>query len=384
MTLAAPTRRGRASLPGLVHAALIGYPRYVDPETGRRCEAERILAHLALQRQLRQRFPPVVHALRFSRWKKPIVRTFFDGSEVRFLRRAEDVPAGATLAVWGRRQLSAGVAERVKPHPAGGRIPALRRPRGGPGAPGFVGDGPARHLLRRDTAERAGGDPCRQRTFDAELLARAASLRARLCETGLSKYNVGIAAGWRRPAGASRVILVPGQVEADASIALGAPAIRRNIDLLRAVRESNPDAYILYKSHPDVVARMRRAGEGEAGAEAWCDETIAAAGMGALLEQVDEVHVLTSLAGFEALLRGRRVVAYGHPFYAGWGLTEDRVPLPRRQRRLALDELVAGVLILYPTYVSRTSGRFTTPERALEELLEWRQQAGRDFRSGGR
>jgi capsular polysaccharide export protein len=93
------------------------------------------------------------------------------------------------------------------------------------------------------------------------------------------------------------------------------------------------------------------------------------------LQQVDEVHTLTSLAGFEALLRGKRVVCYGVPFYAGWGLTLDRQPAPRRTRTLTLDELVAGVLIAYPTYVSRTTGRFTTPERALTELLLW-QQAG--------
>lgn len=86
------------------------------------------------------------------------------------------------------------------------------------------------------------------------------------------------------------------------------------------------------------------------------------------------MHVLTSLAGFEALLRGKRVVCYGQPFYAGWGLTEDKVPVRRRSRQLSLEALVAGTLILYPTYVSRTTGRFTTPERALDELDQWRQQ----------
>jgi capsular polysaccharide export protein len=95
--------------------------------------------------------------------------------------------------------------------------------------------------------------------------------------------------------------------------------------------------------------------------------------MGELLPQVDEVHTLTSLAGFEALLRGKKVVCHGQPFYAGWGRTEDREPVARRTRRLTLDELVAGTLILYPTYVSRTTGRFTTAERALAELLAWRQ-----------
>jgi capsular polysaccharide export protein len=332
------------------------------------------MAHLALQRRMRQRFPPVVHALRFSRWKKPIVRTFFDGSEVRFVRRAEDVPAGAALAVWGRRPVSAAAAQRLTLirledgflRSVGLGVDLVR-------PVSWVMD--PRGIYFDATRPSELEEILNAAAFDAELLARAAALRGRLCQTGLSKYNVGTAAGWRRPAGASRVILVPGQVEADASIALGAPQIRRNIELLRAVREANPDAHVLYKPHPDVVARMRRAGQGEDAAAGWCDGIVEDAGIGALLGLVDEVHVLTSLAGFEALLRGRRVVTYGHPFYAGWGLTEDRIALPRRRRRLTLDELVAGVLILYPTYVSRISGRFTTPERALEELLDWRQGA---------
>ena len=96
--------------------------------------------------------------------------------------------------------------------------------------------------------------------------------------------------------------------------------------------------------------------------------------MGELLPLIDEVHTLTSLTGFEALLRGKKTVCYGQPFYSGWGLTEDICPVERRERRLSLDELVAGVLILYPTYVSRATGKFTTPERALDELLIWREQ----------
>ncbi|RPJ05440.1 MAG: hypothetical protein EHM37_21665, partial [Deltaproteobacteria bacterium] len=170
-----------------------------------------------------------------------------------------------------------------------------------------------------------------------------------------------------------RVILVPGQVETDASIRFGAPKIKSNIALLRAVREANPEAYVLYKPHPDVVAGLRKKGVSEEDAHRWCDEIVVDVAVHALIEAVDEVHVLTSLTGFEALLRKKTVVSYGQPFYAGWGLTQDMVPAARRTRRLSLDELVAGVLIEYPTYISRTTGRFTTPERALVELLAWRQ-----------
>jgi len=190
------------------------------------------------------------------------------------------------------------------------------------------------------------------------------------------------------------VILVPGQVEADASLAFGAPGIRRNLDLLRAVRAANPAAHLIYKPHPDVVAGLRRGGQGEDDARDWCDEVVFDVPMGDLLREIDELHTLTSLSGFEALLRGRKVVCYGQPFYAGWGLTFDIIPPARRDRRLTLDELVAGVLILYPAYLSRTTGRFTSPERALDELLAWqlerppltrvfRRLVGRLFRSNG-
>ncbi len=79
------------------------------------------------------------------------------------------------------------------------------------------------------------------------------------------------------------------------------------------------------------------------------------ASIASLLDRAHEVHTLTSLAGFEALLRELEVVTHGMPFYAGWGITEDRERCERRRRRLKLDELVAGALILYPRYVHRPS-----------------------------
>jgi capsular polysaccharide export protein len=96
--------------------------------------------------------------------------------------------------------------------------------------------------------------------------------------------------------------------------------------------------------------------------------------MDQLLQEVDAVHVLTSLAGFEALLRGVEVHTWGLPFFAGWGLTRDCFACPRRGRQLQLDELVYAVLVAYPRYVSRHSGLFIEPEQAIEELLEWLQE----------
>ena len=370
--LPAPERRQPVPLEQLVHAALIDYPRYVDPETDQRCEVEPVLAHLALQRRLRARFPATVHAIGFSRWKKPIVRDYFFGSIVQFHRQAQSIPSGATVAVWGRKPL------------VGALPPDCQVVRLEDGFLRSVGLGadlvrPLSWVMDRRgiyydaTAPSDLEDLLQNRDFDAELLARAGRLRERIVTSGLTKYNVG-AGGWQRPTAAVRVILVPGQVENDASIRYGAPGIATNMGLLGAVRQANPGAYVIYKPHPDVLAGLRASGAGEAAARSQCDEIIEHVPMSSLLGVVDEVHVMTSLAGFEALLRGKQVVTYGQPFYAGWGLTRDLSPPLRRTRRLTLAELVAGVLIEYPVYLSRSTGRFTTPERALDELLLWREE----------
>ena len=173
-------------------------------------------------------------------------------------------------------------------------------------------------------------------SFSAHTLERAPRLRAAIVSGGLTKYNVG-SRTWKRPPTTRRVILVPGQVERDESIRLGAPDIKRNIDLLRAVRSSCPEAYLIYKPHPDVASGLRRTGINDGLASQWCDEIVEDADVGDMLCHVDEVHTMTSLTGFEALLRQRRVMTYGQPFYAGWGLAEEQTaestPHPKARAR---------------------------------------------------
>ncbi|MBK1723531.1 capsular polysaccharide biosynthesis protein [Thiocystis violacea] len=365
-TLPAPAWRRPVELEQLIHAALIAYPRYLDPETGQACEVERLLSWMGLQRRMRERFPEPIRAIGFSAWKRPLLRQFLQGSQLGFAPSVSNAANGETLAVWGTAATLDG-AETLRLEDGFLRSVGLGADLIRPLS--WVVD---RRGIYYDPSRPSDLEVILQTAdFDTGLLARARTLRQRIVRAGLTKYNVG-AAGWERPRAASRVVLVPGQVEADASIRRGAPGIRRNLDLLRQARRDNPSAYLIYKPHPDVLAGLRARGEAEEQAREWCDELVPDVPMGALLDQVDEVQVLTSLTGFEALLRGKQVVCHGQPFYAGWGLTTDQAPIDRRTRALTLDMLVAGVLILYPTYVSLTTGRFTTPERALDELLAWR------------
>lgn len=371
---AGPRRRSRASLAHLAQAALVDYARYIDPETLERCEPERIVEWMGMQRRHRERFPPRVEVRGFKGWKRPIARVFFAGSELDFVEDAPTVAPDATVALWG--------VSPAPTDPAPSRV--IRVEDGflrsvGLGADlidpvSWITDGRGMYFDARSPSDLE--HLLSNERFDPQMLERARALRLRIVSLGLTKYNIG-RGSWQRPAQAARVVLVPGQVEDDASIACGAiGAVTTNLGLLRAARAAAPDAHLIYKPHPDVVAGLRTRGRDEGDAHAVCDEVVTDTPIHLLMGMVDELHTMTSLAGFEALLRGVKVVCHGCPFYAGWGLTEDRLQVTRRTRMLTLDELVAGTLILYPTYVSRTSGRFTTPERAIDELLAWKTAGG--------
>ena len=203
--------------------------------------------------------------------------------------------------------------------------------------------------------------------FDTALIERGRRLIAQLVARGITKYNLGKpAASLELPVGRRR-ILVPGQVEDDLSVRLGGAGVTGNLDLLGRVRAANPDAFVAYKPHPDVEAGHRQGRIPDEVALRSADTIIRDVSTASLLAEIDELHTLTSLAGFEALLRGRRVVVYGKPFYAGWGLTTDLAAIDRG-RRLTLEELVAGALILYPRYLDPVTRLPCGPEIVIERL----------------
>ena len=204
--------------------------------------------------------------------------------------------------------------------------------------------------------------------FTPEMLARAAALRAIILRRNITKYNLSDARTPLPPSPGRPRILVVGQVEDDASILFGAGRINTNLGLLRAVRESAPDAFIIWKPHPDVQSGYRRGYLPTGKAAQFADVVLTQGDIRPLFAEVDALHTMTSLAGFEALLRGLPVTCWGRPFYAGWGLTTDMENCERRQRRLTLDELVAGSLILYPRYQDPVTGLPCPPEVLLERL----------------
>jgi capsular polysaccharide export protein len=177
-------------------------------------------------------------------------------------------------------------------------------------------------------------------------------------------------------------ILVPGQVADDAAIrmtishSVDLSSINANLELLRAVRHRNPGAFIVYKPHPDVTQSKRPGHIEPAAVREFADAEIVDANILDLIGQCDRVETLSSLAGFEALIRGKDVTVHGAPFYAGWGLTQDTTTFPRRTRRRSVAELVYLSLARYCRYVDPQKLTPVSCERLIERLAVLKTRPG--------
>lgn len=378
-----PRRQRQRSLEEVFAAAYLLYARYVNPIRGERCDIHDTIGLLAEQRRQNERNRRFHACVGFRWWKRPYARAYLRSTrgETEYFQSGKQ----AVLAAWaegGEVVAWSSAADEALQKACDDRGVTLARMEDG-----FirsVGLGSDFSWPYSLVVDRQGiyYDPSRPSDLEdllnampdhpdrAALLERAAALRALILEKGLTKYNTGFHAALppALPQG-KRIVLVPGQVEDDASVRRGGFGMG-NLDVLRAAREARPDAFIIYKPHPDVERGNRQGAIPEMEVRRHADSILRDFSMGRLLPLVDEVHTLTSQTGFEALLRGVKVFTYGGPFYAGWGLTADRRAFPRRTARLSLDELTAGVLLLYPSYYDWQTESFCRAEDACRRLLQ--------------
>ena len=355
-------RRGAArSIEQVAAAALIAYSRYVDPVTGESCEAEQALERLIALRDRADRLAGSWSAVGFAPAKRPPVRRLLNSPKatMRYFMSPSRAAAHAArtdgrLIWWAGKE-----SEATRRAAAAFRGPTVRMEDGFIRSRGLGSDfvGALSAALDDQGVYYDPSRPSRLETLiqTSDLtptqLARAADLRTRVVYAGLSKYNLkgGAPTGWPED---RDILLVVGQVENDKSILLGcAPDLNTNSALVEAARRDHPGAFLVYRNHPDVLAG-NRPGRLDAGAMASVDAVADGLDIVDCLNACRRVATLTSLTGFEALMRGKAVSVYGRPFYAGWGLTDDRLSFERRSRRAGVDHLVHAALIAYPLYVT--------------------------------
>lgn len=364
----------RATLKALIAAA-----RYRDCFTGQPVDAMQAVVQLADWRRHLDGNRGIVAASGMAFWKRDAIRHFlWDGiasplflSAERGLRRARR-DKGA-LAVWPSR------VPVTLPQDAADQGVALARVEDGFLRSRGLGAGlhpPGSVVVDRTgiyyNARAANDLETLLATYDfpPALVDRARRLRERVCATGVTKYGPEAGRMIDLPAG-RRTVLAIGQVDDDLSVRLGGAGVDGNLDFLMRVRRAEPDAWIIYRPHPDVQAGHRKGHLPDAVVLTHADAIDTGAPLMELVQAIDELHVLSSLTGFEALMRGRSVTVHGMPFYAGWGLTRDLAqPSARRGRQLSVDQLVAAALILYPRYLDPVTRLPCGPEIMVDRMAD--------------
>ncbi|RRH72632.1 capsular polysaccharide biosynthesis protein [Falsigemmobacter faecalis] len=369
-----PRRHRRLTRAQIFAGAMLLAPVWYDPCRDRLCSFEAALDQLEAEvRACREdRRGHVAVGMRL--WKRGALQSFFGREKpVIFAATAEDAVKIATkrgrdLLVWAAAGDRAALPDGLRLR----RVEdGLIRSRG-LGADlvpplSLVADGRG---ISFDPGRPSDLETLLQQPLRPGQRLRASRLIRALREGGVTKYNL---SGVVPQVPQGHRILVPGQVEDDASLRFGGGDIRSNLGLLRRVRAENPGAVILWKAHPDVVAGLRPGAVAARDLAGLADACLDESDANSALALADEVWTMTSGTGFEALLRGLPVTCLGTPFYAGWGLTRDLAPVPERRRAgLQIEDLAWAALIGYPRYFDPISRRPCPPEVVVERLRDGR------------
>ncbi len=289
------------------------------------------------------------------------------GWDLRFGPTTRDLDA---VAIWGDRPVAArgrrAAKQRNLPllHIEDAPLRAITTAKSDPSV-GLTIDQSASYL------DVSGNSDLEQLLSDAPPLSdtqrdRATTVMAMLRAAKLSKYNDDSRSADDLP---RDFVLVVDQVPGDASIRLGNAGPEQFQAAIKAAKAEHPDIKILIKGHPKANAKGHFS-------QAQADHLPSGYNIYDVLDRAAAVYVVTSQVGFEAIIAGHRPVVFGQPFYAGWGLSDDRKPIAHRNRALDRETLFARAFIDYPFWFDPVLGRPAAPEQIIEGLIARKRHYG--------
>lgn len=379
----------KRSLEEVFYAAYILYTEYFNPYLNEKSDIFNTIQTLTKYKKIEKQNSGRLFFFGFSKWKREFIKPFFiaKNNEIVFLDSLDylngiKLKENDKFFIWGK-QIDYNIfknmlIEKAEDENLRNFIPKIFLVEDGFIRSIFLGSDLTRPFSLIVDDKGLYIDPgktnrleeiLQNEVFDEDILNRARNIIKILIKNKFSKYNglkhenlkINAKKG-------QKIILIPAQVEDDTSMILGGFGLS-TLGLLKEVRIKNQDAYILFKPHPDVLSGNREGLKDEKIILEFCDEIIKDCSIDSAIKIVDEVHTITSTSGFDALLRSKKVFTYGMPFYAGWGLTIDRFKCERRTRKLKLEELVAGALIMYPRYINPKTKTLCEIEVCLNIML---------------
>ena len=202
-----------------------------------------------------------------------------------------------------------------------------------------------------------------------------------LVENNISKYNSAsgiddrfrIKYGMTVDENSEKKVLVIAQTAGDASLEYGMLDDYTTEDMLNAALSENPDAKVYLKIHPDVLSGKKKSDIDIVTAKEKCVIIEENVNPISLLKHFSKVYTKTSGMGFEALLVGCECVCFGMPFYAGWGVTQDRSICTRRVPKRSIEEIFAAAYILYTRYYNPYEKRDSDIFDTIAEIIQQRK-----------
>ncbi|MBD3795904.1 MAG: capsule polysaccharide transporter [Epsilonproteobacteria bacterium] len=170
----------------------------------------------------------------------------------------------------------------------------------------------------------------------------------------------------------SKKVLVIAQTAGDASLEYGMLDEYTTEDIISAAIEENPNAKIYIKIHPDVLSGKKKSDIDLDVLDSRVQVLTENVNPISLLKYFDKVYTKTSGMGFEALMVGCKCVCFGMPFYAGWGVTDDRSKCERRKRKLSVEEIFAAAYILYTRYHNPYTNKPSDIFDTIETIVQMR------------
>jgi capsular polysaccharide export protein len=206
-------------------------------------------------------------------------------------------------------------------------------------------------------------------------MSTAAQLIALMRSSGIGKYNNAPDLSDDDSLGREvPLILVVDQTWGDFSIPGGGLCEADFIRMLDTALAENPGADVRVRIHPDCLSGHKKSCLLEAATARGVPLESRHVSWASLARRAARVYIATSQAGLEALIQGVPVTCFGLPFYAGWGLTDDRMPIPRRQARPTLEQLVAAAYIRYCRYVDPLTDQRCDVLTVARQLARQKQQ----------
>jgi len=185
---------------------------------------------------------------------------------------------------------------------------------------------------------------------DKELMAIAKKAKQKIIEYKISKYNNFKKIDLSYLDNSKEKVLIIAQTAGDSSLEYGLGNRFTTQEIIDDAINDNPDAQVYIKIHPDVLVGKKESDINPKDIPPKCQILQDNANPIELLQYFDKVYTKTSGMGMEALLLDKEVYCFGMPFYAGWGVSKDRLVSKRRNRKLTVDEIFAGAYILYSNY----------------------------------